>query len=127
MNDKSYYLCSSEVVRRFPKELKSKPFKSGFRGDRCKYYVALLDFEEVKKSYEKRPNNHFWARECVGGLMEVHNFILKRIKENGLFMEILDILSLGSKENQAMVIYNLACKYNCTPIEFINKIAKSKL
>lgn len=126
MSEKNYFLCSAEVVRRFPKELKSKPFKSGFRRDRCKYYVALLDFEELEKSYEKRPSYRFWARECVGGQMDVNDFTLKRIRENGLLMEILDILSLASEKNQAMAIHNLACRHNCTPIEFINKIANGK-
>lgn len=124
MSEKSYFLCSSEVVRRFPKELKSKPFKSGFSRDRCKYYVALLDFEELEKSIKKRPSDYFWARECVSGQMDVSEFTLKGIRENGLFAEISHILDLTAVRNQAMTIYNLACRYNCTPIEFINKIVK---
>jgi hypothetical protein len=66
--NKSYFLCSEEVINVFPEVEHSKPFKSGYNFELNEnYYVGLLDFSEVEKYY----NNHdqliedFWCRECV--------------------------------------------------------------
>lgn len=135
-NNKSYYLCSSEVIKRFPHFEHSKPFKSGFCNEENEsYYIALLNFDEIEKYYNEviEPINEdinseefidFWCRELVPGQMDVDKFTLKSIKKNGLLYEISDKLHLTATRNQAMTIYNLAKKFNCNPIEFIEKITK---
>jgi hypothetical protein len=58
------------------------------------------------------------------GIMDVSKITLKGVKENGLFFEIERKIGLTTIKNRAMTINNLSEKFNCTPIEFINKIVK---
>lgn len=122
-----YFLCSKTVIDAFPDIEHSKPFKSGYKFELDEeYYVALLDFEKVEKYYNDDINNNnyidFWCRECVGGTMDVSKITLKGAKNKRLFIEIEEKIGLTTERNQAMTIYNLSEKHNCTPIEFINKI-----
>lgn len=134
MQDKSYFLCSEYVVECFPSLIKSKPFKSGFEYDNeCNYYVIILtdnEYKEIEDYYNGKVDDcdvdNFWLKEITPGTMDVKGITLKGIREHGLFMEIANILDLTTEKNQALSIFNLSEKYNCTPIEFINKIAKIK-
>jgi hypothetical protein len=54
--------------------------------------------------------------------MDISKITLKGAKQKGLFVEIENKLNFTNETNRAMTIYNLAEKYNCTPIEFINKL-----
>lgn len=135
MQEKSYFLCSEYVVECFPSLIKSKPFKSGFEYDNeCNYYIIILNCDEYKE-IEGYYNNidsiketnlyvNFWLREILAGTMDVKGITLKSVKKNGLFKEIYNILNLTNTKNLALTIFNLSEKFNCTPIEFINKIAK---
>lgn len=122
---KEYFLCSKAVIDYFPDVEKSKPFKSGWGFDEeDEYYVAVLDFKAVEVVYNKAASENFWCRECHAGSMEVDKITIAACKRNGLFAEIENKIGLTVERNQAMTIYNLSQKYNCTPIEFINRIAK---
>lgn len=127
---KEYFLCSKAVIDYFPDVEKSKPFKSGYRFDKgdC-YYVAVIDFPKVDSFYKANEERllleDFWCRECHAGSMEVDKITIAGCKRNGLFKEIENKIGLTTERNQAMTIYNLSQKYNCTPIEFINRIAHS--
>lgn len=133
MSEKTYFLCSQAVIDRFPEAERSKPFKSGYRDDDDKYYVALLDFEEADKHYREvvEPNNDdedrnyidYWLRGCAPGLMDISKIRLVRALKNGLFVEMEMKTGLTKETNRALMIYELAKKFNCTPIELINKIA----
>jgi thiol-disulfide isomerase/thioredoxin len=110
-----YFLCSKEVINAFPEAEHSKPFSSGYDYEKDeKFYVALLDFDNI--------SDDFWCRECVPCQMDVSKITLKGAKQKGLFVEIEEKINLTNDINRAMTIYNLAEKYNCNPIEFINKI-----
>ena len=125
--EKNYFLCSESVVKYFPNEQKSKPFKSGYENDEENYYVMLLDFEEVKSIFSifgTKEKSYFWCRECTLGSIDVSKITIKNCRKNGLFAEIENETNLTTERNIAICIYNLSQKYNCTPIEFINKIAK---
>lgn len=132
MENKGYFLCSDGVIKTFPLLVKSKPFKSGFECDsEYNYYVIILnddEYKEIEKYYDSKvdecDDENFWLKEILPGTMDVKGFTLKCIKKNGLFMEICNILDLTNIKNQALSIFNLSEKFNCTPIEFINKIAK---
>lgn len=125
MSEKTFFLCSEEVINRFPECEKSEPFKSGWDFDEeDNYFVALLDFDELKKSEEEKPHVNFWCRECVPGTMSVSKITISSCRKAGLFTEIENKLNLTAERNQAMCIHNLSEKYNCTPIDFINKITK---
>lgn len=81
--------------------------------------------EEVEKHYNQlseKEQNYFWCQELVGGTMDVSGITLKGLKENGVFLEIERCTRLTTTRNLAMTIYNLAEKFNCTPIELINKV-----
>ena len=126
-----YFLCSKKVIDAFPEAKHSKPFKSGYNFENdFEYYVALFDFNEVEKYYKDNiePINNdvyidFWCRECVAGQMDVSKITLKGARQKGLFVEIEEKIGLTKENNLAMTIYNLSKKYNCNPIEFINKIS----
>ena len=131
----SFYLCSKAVIEHFIDVEHSKPFKSGYKHDLDdEYYVALLNFDKVEEYFINviepfNVKNHndiidFWCRECVAGQMDVSKITLKGAKQNGLFVEIEQKLGLTNEKNRAMTIFNLSEKYNCTPIELINKIVK---
>lgn len=131
----AYYLCSKSVIEHFPTVEQSRPFKSGYGFDHGDdYYIAILDFDVISEYYKNviavynEKSNvddiDFWCRECCPGSMDVSKITLKDIKSKGLFVEIEHNLSLTNESNRAMCIYNLSEKFNCTPIEFINKIAK---
>lgn len=132
MEEKAYFLCSYLVIEQFPEVEKSTPFKSGYDFEKDKvYYVAVLDFDAVDKHYKENiePFDNlieFWCRECVPGSMDVSNITLSAMKKNGIFVEFENKLNLTTERNRAMIIYNLAQKYNCTPIEFINKITHGR-
>jgi len=127
MKTEDYFLCSQEVIDAFPDCEHSRPFKSGFKNDDDNNYVAILDFDKVEQLYNQLPEdeyNNFWCRECVAGQMDVSKFTLSAMRKNGIFEEILCKLDLATAKNQAMTIFNLAKKFNCTPIQLINKISK---
>ena len=46
--------------------------------------------------------------------------------EKDKIQEIENKLSLTTDKNRALIIFNLSQKFNCTPIEFINKIVNKK-
>ncbi|WP_339889813.1 hypothetical protein [uncultured Flavobacterium sp.] len=129
-----YYLCSEEVVKQFKPFEVSKPFKSGYEWDNhSNYYVAWLHFPEVEKHYKEviEPHNQgliggseidFMAYECIPGTMDVSKITFKGCKTNFLFCEIENKISITKDRNRAMTIQNLAQKFGCNPIEFINKI-----
>lgn len=129
-----YFLCSKAVIDHFPEVEHSKPFKSGYDFEKDdNYYVAVLDFKKVDKYYKDviEPFNEksnviidFWCRECIPGSMDVSKITLAAAKRSGLFVEIENKLNLTAERNKAMTIYNLSKKYNCTPIELINKISR---
>lgn len=56
--------------------------------------------------------------------MNVSKITLSGMRKNGIFAEIRWKLDLTDIRNQAMTIHNLSEKFNCTPIELINKIIK---
>jgi len=122
----NYFLCSKELVDVIKPECVSKPFKSGYHWDDAVYFVALLDFDKVEEVYlvSKATYDDFWCRECVGGTMDVSKITIKGSRENGLFVEIENRINLTTEKNIAMTIKELSDRFNCTPIEFINKINK---
>ena len=128
-----YFLCSKAVVEHFPKMIKSKPFKSGYRFDLDNYFIAHLPFKEIEKYYNEiiEPYNKksnveidFWCKECTAGSMDVSSITLSGAKRKGLFVEIENKIGLTTMYNRAMVVFNLSQKYNCNPIELISKILK---
>jgi len=131
--DKRYFLCSSSVIEHFPKFEHSKPFKSGYTFDKDDYYyIAVIDIDRVSnysvdviEPFNEKSNIQnidFWCRECVGGTMDASKITIAGMKRKGVFVEIEDKTSLTTEYNQAMVIFNLSRKYNCTPIELIEKV-----
>jgi hypothetical protein len=121
-----YYLCGKEVIKQFKPFHVSKSFKSGFENDEDLYFVAWLNFEEVEKYYEQLEPNQFCnsdycARECVPGTMDVLRISMRKAKVSGLLLEISEKLDLTTQKNQAMAICNLAQKYNCSPVQLIDK------
>ena len=123
----AYFLCSEKVIKSFPDCEHSKPFKSGFRNDDDNHYIALLDFNKTEKYYNELSEDEqdeFWCRECVQGTMDVSKITLTAMRKNGIFAEIEMKIGLTTTRNQAMTIRNLSEKFNCSPIELINKIVK---
>ena len=124
----SYFLCSKKVIEFAKPSIISKPFKSGYSFDLDEdYYIAVIDFEIVENHYNNlspEKQEDFWLRELVPGTMDVSTITLKGLKKNGLFQEIEHKVGLTTYKNRAITIYNLCEKYNCTPIEFINKIRR---
>jgi hypothetical protein len=123
----TFFICGEKVIQAFPECEHSKPFKSGFENDDDNNYVALLDFEKVEQHYNQLPEDEqddFWCRECVPGQMDVSKFTLSGMRKNGIFAEIRWKLDLTATRNQAMTIFNLAEKFNCTPLQLINKIVR---
>lgn len=128
-----YYLCSSEVIRHFPNAVKSKPFKSGYSVDSNDvYYIIILSEIELKNYYKDviEPYNakshvediDFWCEPCIPGTHDISKVTLTGCKQNGLFYEIGNKTGFTTDYNQAMIIYNLSQKFNCTPIKLISKI-----
>lgn len=131
----TYFLCSKALIEHFPEVEYSKPFKSGYNHDfEDEYYVAILNWPDIEGYWENiiNPYNErskvadidFWCRECVPGQMDVSKITLSECRLNGLFVEIEAKIGLTSEKNRAMTIFNLAEKFNCTPIQFINKIVR---
>lgn len=123
----NYYLCSEEVINwaKLANEEISKPFKSGYKHDEDEnYYIAVLsDIEEVRAYYSTLPEpNDFWCREIVAGSMDVSKISVSGMRKRGVFNEIEEKIGLTAIRNIAMTLYNLSQKYNCTPIELINRI-----
>ena len=129
-----YILCSQAVIDHFKPTECSKPFRSGYDFDvDDAYYVAKIDVLEAETYYDTviEPYNEksrvndidFWFRTCNPGSMDDTKVTLKDCRKYGLFRAIEHATSLTNESNRAMVICNLAEKFNCTPIEFINKIA----
>lgn len=128
-----YYLCSLEVVKKFKPFHVSKPFidyidhENKKLADEEEHYVAWLNFAEVEKYYNEHEAEidesmiDFWCRECVPGTMDVSKISMKEAKKGGLFREIEQKLSITVERNRAMTIRNLAERFNCTPIQLINK------
>jgi hypothetical protein len=127
MGKVNYFLCSKSVVDRMNPTEVSKPFKSGYDWEKDeKYFIAKLNFKEAKKLYGKMTEDEqdvFWCRELVGGTMDVSKITLSGAKKNGLFVEIEQKIGLTAGRNIAMTVHELSEKFNCNPIEFINKIA----
>lgn len=131
MNEQSkhdpYFLCSEKVIKYAkPKEV-SKPFKSGYWNDESNYYIAVLDFKDIETYYNELTEleqHYFWLQEIVEGTMDVSALKLSGLKNNGILYEIEFVLDLTTEKNRAMVLFNLSKKYNCNPIELINKILK---
>lgn len=126
MSKQNYFLCSKELVDVIKPEEVSKPFKSGYHWDDSLFYVALLDFDNVKEVYEVGQIGYddFWCRECVSGTMDVSSITINGIKKLGLMAEIEIKTGLTTEKNIAMCIKNLSERFDCTPIQFINKIAE---
>lgn len=124
MKTPNYFLCSKELIDVIKPTEVSRPFRSGYSWDDAMYFIALLDFDKVKEVYEvgKSGYDDFWCRECVGGTMDVSEITLRGARKNGLFVEIERKIGLTTERNIAMTIKELSDRFNCTPIEFINKI-----
>jgi len=123
----TFFICGEKVIQAFSGCKHSKPFKSGFENDDDDNYVAILDFDKVEQYYNQLPEDEqddFWCRECVPGQMDVSKFTLSGMRKNGIFAEIRWKLDLTATRNQAMTIFNLSEKFNCTPIQLINKIVR---
>ncbi len=124
----NFFICSESVIKHFKEVIHSKPFKSGFVDENDNNYVAKLDFDSIEKYYqeheEELESENFWCRECTPGTMDVSKITLAGMRRNGIFYEIMEKLNITSTRNQAMTICELSNKYNCTPIELINKIIK---
>lgn len=122
-----YYLCTNSIVDKFKPFEVSKPFKDYVGDDETEYFIAWLNFEEVEKYYKENEAKiddsgiEFWCRECIPGTMDVSNISMRQAKKIGLFLEIEEKLSLTVERNRAMTIYNLSQKYNCTPVQLIDK------
>jgi len=128
----SYFLCSSEVIKRFPEYEHSNPFKSGYEAEiDDNYYVAKINFDKISEYYTNNIKllnlgDNFWCQECSEGTMDISKINITGIKRNGLFVEIENKIGLTNNDNRAMSILSIAKKYNLTPIELINKIAPIK-
>lgn len=136
----NYFLCSNEVVELFPQYAHSKPIESGYGYEfdkQVKYYVAKLDFDYISECYnniiepfentEADLSFDFWCEECVEGTMNVDTLTIHNMSSNGLFKQFENKLGLTTDKNRAMIIKNLAKKYNITPIEFIDKIYYTRM
>lgn len=128
MKGQSYFLCSKSVIDFAQPTEVSKPFKSGYSHDTSyQYFVAVINFSKVKKHYKsltEAQQSEFWCQECVSGTMDVSRISISGAKKLGLFVEIEDKIGLTTERNRAMTIKNLSERFNCTPVEFINKITK---
>ena len=123
--NRAYFICSKSVIDFAKPTEVSKPFLSGYADETDEHFIASLDFEEVEKHYNQlseEEQDYFWCQELVGGTMDVSGITLKGLKKNGVFLEIERTIGLTTTKNRAMTIDNLAQKFNCTPIELINKV-----
>lgn len=132
-----YYLCSKAVTEHFPDLEKSKPFTSGYNGDKEEHYiVSTVNFELIKKYYDEviEPYNEksnvsidFWIRCCCSSLLDASSITKKECRELGIFVAIENKLNLTNETNRAYAIFSMAETYGNTPIEFINNIVGNKL
>lgn len=126
VNNSTYFICSKKVIDfAKPHEL-SKPFKSGYLHNKDdEYFIAVLNFAVCETHYNQLSDDElddFWLQEIVSGTMEVSKITLKGLRKNGIFFEIEKTIGLTTTKNIAMTLANLSEKFNCTPIELINKI-----
>ena len=127
INQEDVRFITEQVIKQFKPFHVSKSFKSGFENDEDLYFVAWLNFAEVEKHYKQFVETNedydadFWAKECVPGTMDVLRISMRKAKVSGLLLEISEKLDLTTQKNQAMTICNLAQKYNCTPVQLIDK------
>ena len=125
VSNSTYFICSKKVVDFAKPTEVSKSFKSGYCKDDDENYIAVLDFETCEFHYNQLSDDEqdcFWLQELVYGTMDVSKITLKGLKENGVLLEIERIIGLTTTRNRAMTLNNLSEKFNCTPIELINKI-----
>jgi hypothetical protein len=130
MKKLNYYLCSKSVVDFAQPTEVSKMFRSGyFHDESCQYFVAVIDFLKVKKHYNtltEDEQSEFWCQECVSGTMDVSKISISAAKKTGLFVEIENKIGLTTERNRAMTIKNLSERFNCPPVEFINRLSGSE-
>lgn len=126
MKTQNYFLCSKSVVDIMKPTEVSKPFKSGYEWEDDEYFIAILDFKKVNEEYKEDDPmfKDFWCRECSSGSMDVSKITLSGMKKTGVFVEIEWKIGLTTERNIAMTILELSKKFNCTPIELINKVTK---
>ncbi len=122
----TYFLCSKSVVDFAKPTEVSKPFKSGYQHDlNCDHFIAILNFDKIEEYYNSLNYDdqyNFWCQEIVSGNIDISPITIKGMKENGIFFEIERKIGLSTIKNIAMTINNISEKFNCTPIELINKI-----
>ncbi|MBO0947314.1 hypothetical protein [Fibrella forsythiae] len=131
----NYHLCSAAVIEHMQPSEVSHPFPSGYPDDTNQYYVARFDYEEAETYYNRvilpyneksRVGVDFWFRTCNPNHIDaaaVRRMSLKECRRVGLFRAIENALRLTNETNRALTIYSLAEQFNCSPVEFINKIA----
>lgn len=128
MEAPDYFLCSKSVIDFAQPNEVSKPFKSGYQYEKeDNYFVAVIDILKADKHYStltEDEQDDFWCQECVSGTMDVSKITISGAKKLGLFVEIENKIGLTNIRNRAMVIKNLSEEFNCTPVEFINRIVK---
>lgn len=128
--EKTFSICTELVVKLLKPTEVSKPFKSGYIYDKnINYYIAVLNYSECKKIYNSLPEEQqilFSVIELEPGLIGVSKITLTGMNKNGIHREITHITCLAKDRHIAMILYNLSKKYDCSPIEFINKISKAK-
>jgi hypothetical protein len=126
VSNSTYFICSKKVIDFAKPTEVSKPFKSGYQHDlNDEYFIAVVDFDIVEQHYNQLSDDEqddFWLQELVSGTMDVSPITLKGLRENGLFFEIERKIGLTTTKNRAMTLNNLSEKFNCTPIDLINKI-----
>ncbi|CCG99822.1 hypothetical protein FAES_1812 [Fibrella aestuarina BUZ 2] len=128
-----FYLCSATVIEHLQPKIVSKPFRSGYDSDKdTRYYVAQFDYQDAKSYYKgviepfnekSRVHCNFWFRTCSRGHIDVSQITMTNCRRLGLFVAIEQAVNLTQPQNIAIAIGELADKFNCSPIEFINKIA----
>lgn len=123
-NVDSYFLCSENVIKSFPKAKKSRPFKSGYDYDKDdNYYIVLIDFKEVESFYNKNYDLlDFWVRECIDSLVDISCFEKGRLTNANLFSEIQNQLELTTETNVAYTLFKLSESEGVNPIDFINNL-----
>jgi hypothetical protein len=126
-----YHLCSQAVIDHLTPQEVSKPIFTGYESRGGNYYVAFLDqedaetyFDEVIDPYNEKSRVHldFWFRPCDPGNFDVDEITQKACRTKGLFRAIEEGTGLTTEKNIALAICNLAEKFNCSPVEFVNKV-----
>jgi hypothetical protein len=125
-----YFLCSESVIAYASPNIISMPFKSGYSYDsHSDYFIAVIDFDKIQKHYNDMPESEkgdFWVRELIPGTMDVSKITLGILRVNGVFKGIEIKTGLTTGKNLAMAIHNLCEKFDCNPIEFIDKLYNTK-